>query len=216
MCIYLQETCNKYNCVYYYVSYNVMTKIEERKNIIVSLKSNYGERKKGIEKRIQYLKGMNILNLTLTIFCGGIILMSIILEPFGFEFFKWQKMGLMTILSLSFILRLPEETFELKLLKHLKRISDKTDFSGIEKLNSELKTIVADLNKKMNYHRIFIPLVIAILTLGMIQVISEDLNPYWNYAKILVILFFGMVLTRFRKVIRKLNRNINETEKHCS
>ncbi|SHJ85243.1 hypothetical protein SAMN04487911_1459 [Arenibacter nanhaiticus] len=193
-----------------------MTKIDERKNIIVSLKSNYGERKKGVEKRIKYLKGMNILNLILTILCGGIILTSIILEPFGFEVFKWQKMGLVTILSLSFILRLPEETFELKLLKHLKRISDKSDFDGIEKLNLELKTIVANLNKRMNYHRIFIPLTIAILILGMIQVLSEDLNPYWNYAKILVFLFFGMVLTRFYKVSKKLNRNINETEKHCS
>ncbi len=159
---------------------------------------------------------MNIINLILTILCGGIIFLSIILEPLGFEFFKWQKMGLLTILSLSFILRLPEETFELKLLKHLKRISDKSDFDGIEKLNSELKIIIGNLNKKMNYHRIFIPLAIAILILGMIQFLSEDLNPYWNYAKILIILFFGMVLTRFYKVNKKLNRNIIETEKHCS
>ena len=193
-----------------------MTKIDERKNIIVSLKSNYGERKKGIDKRIQYLKGMNILNLTLAILCGGIILASIILEPLGFEFFKWQKMGLLTILSLSFILRLPEETFELKLLRHLKRISDKTDFNGIEKLNSELQIIVDNLNKKMKFHRIFIPLAIVILILGIIQVLSEDLNPFWNYAKILVVFFFIVVMTRFYKVNKKLTKNILETEKHCN
>ena len=126
-----------------------MTKIDERKNIIVSLKSNYGERKKGIDKRIQYLKGMTILDLVLTTFCGGIVLLSIILEPLGYEFFKWQKMGLLTILSLSFILRLPEEIFELKLLKHLRNISDKSDFLGIDKLNSDLKIIVDKLNKKL-------------------------------------------------------------------
>jgi hypothetical protein len=198
-----------------HVSYN-MTKIDERKNIIVSLKSNYGERKKGIDKRIQYLKGMTILDLVLTTFCGGIVLLSIILEPLGYEFFKWQKMGLLTILSLSFILRLPEEIFELKLLKHLRNISDKSDFLGIDKLNSDLKIIVDKLNKKLKYNRLIIPLAIIILVLGFIQVLSENLNPYWNYAKIPVLLFFGMIVIRFYNVNKKLNKNIMETEKYCS
>jgi len=193
-----------------------MRKIDERKNIIVSLKSNYGERKKGIDKRIQYLKGMTILNLILTIFCGGIILTSIILEPLGYDFFKWQKMGLLTILSLSFILRFPEEIFELKLLKHLKNISDKSDFSGIEKLNSDLKIIVSKLNKKLKYHGIIIPLAVIILVLGFVQVLSENVNPYWNYAKIPVLLFFGMIIVRFYNVNKKLTKNITETEKYCS
>ena len=193
-----------------------MTKIDERKNIIVSLKSNYGERKKGIDKRIQYLKGMTILDLVLTTFCGGIVLLSIILEPLGYEFFKWQKMGLLTILSLSFILRLPEEIFELKLLKHLRNISDKSDFLEIDKLNSDLKIIVDKLNKKLKYNRLIIPLAIIILVLGFIQVLSENLNPYWNYAKIPVLLFFGMIVIRFYNVNKKLNKNIMETEKYCS
>jgi len=201
--------------IYKTVSYN-MTKIDERKNIIVSLKSNYGERKKGIDKRIQYLKGMTILDLVLTTFCGGIVLLSIILEPLGYEFFKWQKMGLLTILSLSFILRLPEEIFELKLLKHLRNISDKSDFLGIDKLNSDLKIIVDKLNKKLKYNRLIIPLAIIILVLGFIQVLSENLNPYWNYAKIPVLLFFGMIVIRFYNVNKKLNKNIMETEKYCS
>jgi len=201
--------------IYKTVSYN-MTKIDERKNIIVSLKSNYGERKKGIDKRIQYLKGMTILDLVLTTFCGGIVLLSIILEPLGYEFFKWQKMGLLTILSLSFILRLPEEIFELKLLKHLRNISDKSDFLGIDKLNSDLKIIVDKLNKKLKYNRLIIPLAIIILVLGFIQVFSENLNPYWNYAKIPVLLFFGMIVIRFYNVNKKLNKNIMETEKYCS
>lgn len=190
--------------------------MEERKNIISSLKSNYGERKKGIKKRIQLLKGMNILNLMLTILCGGIIIFSIILEPLGFEVFKWQKMGLFTILSLSFTLRLPEEYFELKLLKHYYRISNKSDFDGIEKQNSELKIIIGNVNKKMGYRGILTPIAIVISILGMIQVISEGSNPYWNYTKILILLFFVIVLTRLYRVNKKLNRNIIETEKNCS
>ena len=192
-----------------------MTKIDERKNIIVSLKSNYGEQKKGIDKRIQYLKGMNILNLVLSVFCGGIILTSIVLEPLGFEFLKWQKMGLLTILSLSFILRLPEEIFEMKLLIHLKKISKKSDFSGIEKLNSDLKIIVNKLNKKLKYHGLIIPLAIIILVLGFVQILSDSLNPFWNYTKIPVLLFFGMIIIRFYSVNKKLIKNITETEKHC-
>ena len=94
---------------------------------------------------------MTILDLVLTTLCGGIVLLSIILEPLGYEFFKWQKMGLLTILSLSFILRLPEDIFELKLLKHLRNISDKSDFLGIDKLNSDLKIIVNNLNKKLKW-----------------------------------------------------------------
>lgn len=193
-----------------------MTKIDERKNIIISLKSNYGETKKGTDKRIQYLKGMNLMNLAITILCGGIMLTSIVLEPLGFDFFKWQKMGLLTILSLGFVLRLPEETFELKLLKHLKKLTDETAVNGIEKLNSELKYIVDNLNKKMKYNRFFLPLAIAILALGMVQVLSEDLNPFWNYAKLLVVLFFGIVLTRFYSINKKLTKNIIETEKRFS
>lgn len=65
------------------------TKIEERKNIIVSLRSNYfGERDKGIDTSIKYLRTMGILNLVLAILYGGIIVLSILNEFFGFEIFK--------------------------------------------------------------------------------------------------------------------------------
>ncbi len=194
----------------------MMTKIEERKSIIASLKFNLGGTKRGIDKRIQYLKRISILYITLTILVGGIVLASIILEPLGFDNFKWYKMGLLTILSLSFVLRLLEAVYALKLYKHLKKISDKTDFDGIEKLNSELKLIIDTLNNRRKYNRIVIPLAIAILILALIQVLSKDLYPYWNYAKILVVLFFGVVMARFYKVNIKLTRNIAETEKYCS
>ena len=189
-----------------------MKEIEERKNIIMSLNPTFGDRQKGLGKRIKYLKIMIAVDLILTLFCGGIIFTSITMEPFGFEFFKWEKMGLITILSLSFVLRLPEETFEIKLLLHLRKLISKADCGGVSKLNSELKNIVVDLNKKTNYQVYFIPLAIMILILGIVQVLAEDLNPYWNYAKVLVVLFFGIVLKRFYKMNKKLTKNIIETE----
>jgi hypothetical protein len=68
-----------------------MTKIDERKNIIVSLKANYGERNNGIEKRIQSLKITSSFNFILTIFFGLILLTSIISGLLGYEYFRWQK-----------------------------------------------------------------------------------------------------------------------------
>ena len=96
-------------------------KMNERKNIIISLKSNFGEPKNGIEKRLSFLKGMTILNLTLTLFSAGILVLSIISELFNYEIFEWKKTGLLAILSLSFILNLPNQYFELKLLNHFKK-----------------------------------------------------------------------------------------------
>ena len=68
----------------------------------------------------------------------------------------------------------------------------------------------------MGYRGILTPNAIVISILGMIQVISEGSNPYWNYTKIPILLFFVIVLTRLYRVNKKLNRNIIETEKNCS
>lgn len=192
------------------------TKIDERKNIIISLKTNYGERKKGIEKRIQYLKIMSSINLILTIFCGGILLLSIISGQFGNELFKWQKTGLLAILSLSSILNLPNELYELKLLKHLKRINAVSEFNGIEKLNNELKSIIENLNNRLKNNWLVIILAVGIIFMGMIQVISESINPYWNYMKSPILLFFGIITVRYLTTNKKLTKNINEIEKYCS
>ena len=192
------------------------TKIDERKNIIVSLKSNYGERTKGLEKRIQDLKIMSSIKLVLTIFCGGILILSIISGQFGNELFKWQKMGLFSILSLSFIMNLPNELYELKLLKHLKRMNSKSEFSGIEKLNNELKNIVDKLNSGLKNNWIIIILAVAIMIMGIWQVLYDNNNPYWDYMKIPTILFFGIIIVRFIIINKKLNGNINEMEKYCS
>ena len=117
------------------------TTIDERKNIIISLKPAYGDRNKGIEKRIQYLKALNFFNLILSILSAGIVTVSIMADLTGNDLFKWQKMGLLAIMSLSVILNLPNSMFELKLLQHFKKINDKTAVEGIAALNIDLKRI---------------------------------------------------------------------------
>lgn len=194
----------------------MMTKIDERKNIIVSLKPTYKEENKGIEKRIQFLKGMTLVNIVLTIICAGIIVLSILAEIFDYEIFKWQKSSLMVILSLNFIMNLPNQFYELKLLKHLKNINSKSEFDGIDKLNSELKIIIDKLNNRFKSNWSIIILAIAIMIMGIWQMGYGDNNPYWKYMKLPTLAFYGIILFRFVFTNRKLNENIKETEKYCS
>ena len=195
-------------------------KMNERKNIIISLKSNFGEPKNGIEKRLSFLKGMTILNLTLTIFSAGILVLSIISELFNYEIFEWKKTGLLAILSLSFILNLPNQYFELKLLNHLKKLGSKSEFSGIDKLNIELKSIIENLNNRLKNGWVEITLAIIILIMGIWQMgfsnNNNNNNPYWNYMKLPILAFYGIILFRFIFTNRKLNENITKTEKYCS
>ena len=195
-------------------------KMNERKNIIISLKSNFGEPKNGIEKRLSFLKGMTILNLTLTLFSAGILVLSIISELFNYEIFEWKKTGLLAILSLSFILNLPNQYFELKLLNHLKKLGSKSEFSGIDKLNIELKSIIENLNNRLKNGWVEITLAIIILIMGIWQMgfsnNNNNNNPYWNYMKLPILAFYGIILFRFIFTNRKLNENITKTEKYCS
>jgi hypothetical protein len=193
-------------------------KMNERKNIIISLKSNFGEPKNGIEKRLSFLKGMTILNLTLTIFSAGILVLSIISELFKYEIFEWKKTGLLAILSLSFILNLPNQYFELKLLNHLKKLGSKSEYNGIDKLNIELKSIIENLNNRLKNGWVEITLAIIILIMGLWQMgfsnNNNNNNPYWNYMKLPILAFYGIILFRFIFTNRKLNENITKTEKY--
>ncbi len=53
------------------------------------------------------------------------------------------------LISLAFVLNLPNQVYELKLFKHLKCINLKAEFDGIHKLNSKLKTIVDKLYNRI-------------------------------------------------------------------
>ena len=189
-------------------------KMNDRKNIIISLKSNFGEPKNGIEKRRLFLKGMTILNLILTFFSAGILVLSIISESLNYEIFEWEKTGLLAILSLSFFLNLPNQYYELKLLNHLKKIDSNSEFSGIEKLNMGLKNIIEKLNDRPKNIWIEITLAVIILIMGIWQIGVENNNPYWNFMKLPVILFYGIIIFRFIITNRKLNENIEKTEKY--
>lgn len=76
--------------------------MNERKNIIISLKSSLGEQKKGIKKRLLSLKGIFFLNIILTLISAGVIAVSIISELFNYEIIEWKKIW--TLSSIEFFL----------------------------------------------------------------------------------------------------------------
>jgi hypothetical protein len=113
-------------------------------------------------------------------------------------------------------MNLPNQFYELKLLKHLKNINSKSEFDGIDKLNNELKIIIDKLNNRFKSNWSIIILAIAIMIMGIWQMGYGDNNPYWKYMKLPTLAFYGIILFRFVFTNRKLNENIKETEKYCS
>lgn len=182
--------------------------MKERKEILLSVKSNYGEIKKGIDKRISYLKGMNILNGSLFIISGGVLIITILSELLGYNFFKWNKMGIMAILSLAFILRLPKDILELKLLNHYKKIENVTfENKTINLLNNDLANIIGVLNKGIHNNIIIIICAIGIMFMG-IWLLYDENTPYWNYMKIPVLVFYVIILVDYLNINTKISANI--------
>jgi hypothetical protein len=187
------------------------TNIESRKEIIKSLKPTIDWGNKKIENRIKFLQGITVVNLALTILCGGILLFSIITEILDLQYIEWNNIGLLAILSLSFVLNLPFQLYELKLTNHLIKLNTTTNFNGLQKLNEELRTIVTELNDKLKNNWFTFLLALIILILGIWQMGSKS-NLIWNYMKIPVILFYCIVFYKFWKNHRSLTKNIIAAE----
>ena len=188
-----------------------MTKIDERKNIIVSLKSKYRNEHKGINKQIKNLRIMSVLNISLSIICGGLTCMSIISDLFGYEILKWENSSILVIMSITFFLNFPDDIYELKLLKHFKRINDYKDFIELEKLNIELKKIIINLNSRKNLSIAVIFTIILILLMGLWEVAISN-NPYWIYMKLPILILYGFIIIRFIQGYKKITENIEKVE----
>ena len=98
-------------------------------------------------------------------------------------------------------------------LKHLQNIEGKTNFNGINQLKLELKNMVGKLNKRDKNDIIWIGLAIIIITSATYQQKSETRNPYWEYTKIPVLLFWAIMISKFVVSNKKISENIKETEK---
>lgn len=99
----------------------------------------------------------------------------------------------------------------------MKKIDSKSEFSGIDKLNTELKIIINKLNNRLKNNWIELTLAIIILIMAIWQMgFSDSYNPYWDNMKLPILTFYGIILLRFIFTNRNLSENINKTEKYCS
>ncbi|PCH76126.1 MAG: hypothetical protein COB98_07155 [Flavobacteriaceae bacterium] len=194
----------------------MQTKINERENTILSFKPTLKEDHKGLEKRIRKLKISVVFNLIVTSLAVGAIIVSILLGLFDYEFLIWEKSALLVLLSVSFMLNLPNQWYELKLSKHLKNINSISDFKGLDALNLGLKILIEKINNRWKNAWIELVLGVIIMLMVFVKMIYDSNNPYWNYMKLPVVLFYGIVLVRFMSRNKKLNENIKETEKYCA
>jgi len=186
--------------------------IENRKSIIKSLKPTIAWGSKSIEKRVEFLKGITAVYIILTTLCAGILILTILAEIIGFKFTKWENIGLLAILSVSFVLNLPNQLYELKLTKHLIKLNSQSNLNGSESLNNELRKIIEQLNNRIKNNWLTLLLALIILVLGILQMGTENNSQVWGYMKIPMIIFYGIILLKFWKTNKSLSRNINDAE----
>ena len=185
----------------------MMTKIDERRNIIESLKISHTENIAGIDRRIKNLKISSIMLISLSIVSGLLILISVIAEQLGFEILKWDKFGMSAIFITIFFVNFPNDFYKFKLLKHIRLINDSKDFPDLEKLNLELKKVI----DRQNNRKIIVIVLVLILIMGFWQQFGED-NPYWSYMKLPILAFLGFIIIRFIQVYKELSENTQKTE----
>ena len=185
----------------------MMTKIDERRNIIESLKISHTENIAGIDKRIKNLKISSIILISLSIVSGLLILISLIAEQLGFEILKWEKFGMTAMFITIFFINMPNDFYKFKLLKHLRLINDSKDYPELEKLNLELKKII----DRQNNRKIIIIVLILILIMGFWQEFGGE-NPYWSYMRLPILAFLGFIIIRFFQVYKELSENMQKAE----
>ncbi len=190
-----------------------MTK--RRKQIILSLKSNYGNFDgNDIDKRIKHVKWQTILIFIVVIFTVGLVLFGIITNYLGYYTVHWKESSFvfLAVISLSSVMRLPKSTVELKLLKHLRNIQNGNLENAVAKrLDDELEAVIDKLNNFTTYKIVAISFVLLLLIGGLYVFISEN-SRYWQYFNVPYMLFYVLGFGDFYIVNRKIQDNIDKYE----
>ncbi|NQX81499.1 MAG: hypothetical protein HRT66_05840 [Flavobacteriaceae bacterium] len=188
------------------------TEIERRREIILSMKSNLGDLKKGIDKTIRRFVILDIVNKVLALICFLLLIVMMASDFFGLDSFSWNDSGIIVVVSLSIVLRLPSGIYDVKLLRHLKFIEGKQDKEGIDKLNEKLYyTLKNKINKNYKFFIMVSVLMLFIFVTAVIQAFTKEymLN---EFTKTALIVFWGLVIFNYTKTVKILNRNINDVE----
>ena len=185
--------------------------IEERIKIVRSLKSVYDSQNKRLGKREKWLK----LSASFDYWIVMILLLFLIILAIAAIFQiepmneKWQKSGLLVLMTYAIAIKSPYSFIELLLLKHVKKIKN-LNLSFPEFLNQDLKEMIDRLNSKKTRFNYIILAVIFIVFASALQVF--ELNPYWNFFTFPVILLSIVLLIRINLQISPVKKNIKRFE----
>lgn len=183
------------------------SQIEERIKIASSFKSVYDSQNKKLGKREKWLKlsaGFDYwVVMILLVFLIFLSLAAILqLDPINT---KWQKSGLIVLMTFAISIKSPYSFIELLLINHIKRLEG-MNLNFPEFLNQDLIEIILKLNsKKTRFNLLQLPLLIIILG-ALLQ--TFDFNPYWNYFSFLVLAVSTILLIRINYQIRIVKKHL--------
>lgn len=181
----------------------------ERLEIIKQFKSISILGAQTFEKRLKRAKTWGTINFYLANFILIIVISASAL--LGIEPFRqsWSKSGLTILIAFSISLSAHFSLIEYYLLKHLKALNN-GNFTFNQKLNSELKKLINDLN----FHR-FKPFWIIFPTIFVIlagALVVFELNPFWDIF-VWPVLIIGILLSwRLNSAVYQIRKNLEQTE----
>lgn len=186
--------------------------IKERVKIIDSYKSLINQEDKSSEKQMSFLKWFGISE-----FLIGIILLLFLIYVSAKSVFstgsadiRWDKAGLLVLLIISFVARIPATLIEYIIKKHKKEI----EFLSIEfddAINADLKRILrrqGSLLKRLLTDGI--P-VLIIMVAAFFQYF--EFNPYWDIFAYVVFVYAVFMLIKIYFDIKTISDNINRIKK---
>ncbi len=194
------------------------SQIEERIEIIKSLKTTTGKADQSLEKRIKSTRIFGIFSYSLANFVLIFLILITILALLDFSSYgsRWSKSAFFAFMTMTISLGAHFSSIDFLLSKHRKNLLN-SDFSFNNQLNNTLKMQINDLN----YHRfkpywIIIPTVI-IMTTGMLMFFADHgVFPknklYWDYFKIPVLFVSILLFWNFNWKIYQVWKNIKNVE----
>ncbi len=182
---------------------------QQRLKVINLLRSYTNRKKSGITKRLRSLKLWNAINLITMALIWSFILFITARDFFAVPYLKydWNNAGLLSVLAVSFTLRMTPLYFEQYLISQIVRLN-RTNIEIEESNNRELLQIIDNINRPWRKIHIII-LSIVVIIAGSWQILENN-TPFWEYVKIPLLLLFVSALVDFFLNMNKLRQNFQK------
>jgi len=185
--------------------------IEERIKIIKGFKSYTYWKEKSPEEISNLLRVFAPIDygFTLVFLLFVIVLSASALFELEFLSSKWEKSGLIVLMTISFSLRSPLTLAELMLKKHVQKIRTK-NLAIKASLNFDLRSIISNFNNRRRKSVFFIIPVVLIMLASFAQVF--EMNPYWSYFSSIILAYCVFVFVWIHYQLLKLRNNLKTVE----